>query len=47
MIGFNIEEFKKLLVEHVLHVNKHIIGRNIKEPNWFNQNNSEEKTTKR
>lgn len=47
MIGFNIEEFKKLLVEHTLHINKHIIGRNIKEPNWFNQNNSEGDTTQR
>lgn len=44
MNEFNIEDYKKQLYDHILHINKQIVGHKIKEPNWFNQNDSEDKT---
>lgn len=36
MIGFNVEKLKKDLVDHISNINAKIIGKKIKEPNWFN-----------
>lgn len=36
MIGFNVEELKKELVDHINNINAKIVGKKIKEPNWFN-----------
>lgn len=38
--NFNIEELKLDLVNHINHINSKIIGKQINEPNWFNNKNT-------
>ena len=39
MVQFNVENLKLDLVNHINHINEKIIGKKIREPNWFNINN--------
>ena len=40
LVNFNIENLKKDLINHINHINEKIIGKKIKEPNFFNTVNT-------